>query len=276
MTVRLGIGRGALPTLEIDTEFGAATVYLHGAQVTSWQPAGGDEMLFVSDAARFGADESIRGGIPVCFPQFAELGPLPMHGFAHLLPWEWTGRLDAGAVLTLRDSESTRALWPHRFNATLGVTLAPRSLEITFVVENLDAAPLQWSGTLHTFLALDARRARLRGLGPGPYVDRAHGSRPAEDAETELRIPGHTDRAYLDAGPQVDVDDGRARLTVSKSGFRDTVVWNPGPETSVRFPDLRPDDHRRFVCVEAAEVRPVTVAPGATWRGRQTLRARLR
>lgn len=276
MTARAGIGRNGLPTLEVDCEFGAVTVYLHGAHVTSWRPAGGDEMLFVSEAARFGEGESIRGGVPVCFPQFAELGPLPMHGFASVLPWEWTGRLDAGAVLTLRDSNRTRAVWPHRFAATLGVSLAPRSLELTFTVENPGDAPLQWSGTLHTFLALDARRARLRGLGPAPYVDRADASRAAEDAGTELRIPGHTDRAYLDGGAEVDVDDGRHRVTVKRSGFRDTVVWNPGSETSARFADLKPDDHAKFLCVEAAEVRPVTMAAGTTWRGRQTLRARLR
>ena len=275
MTVRAGVGRSGLPTLEIDGEFGSVTVYLHGAHVTSWRPAGGDEMLFVSEAARFGEDESIRGGVPICFPQFAELGSLPMHGFAHVLPWEWTGRLDAGAALTLRDSDRTRAMWPHRFAATLGVTLAPRTLELTFTVENLDEAPLSWSGTLHTFLALDARRARLRGLGPAHYVDRGHGSRLTEDVEAELRIPGHTDRAYLDAGPQVEADDGRHRISVARTGFRDTVVWNPGPETSGQFPDLGPSDHARFVCIEAAEVRAVTVPPGATWRGRQTLRARL-
>jgi glucose-6-phosphate 1-epimerase len=276
VTARAGIGRGGLPTLEVDCEFGAATVYLHGAHVTSWRPAGGDEMLFVSEAARFGEGESIRGGVPLCFPQFAELGPLPMHGFASVVPWEWSGRLDAGAVLTLHDTEQTRALWPHRFAAALNISLSARTLALTFTVENLDEAPLQWSGTLHTFLALDARRVRLRGLGPARYVDRAHASQVSDDAGTELRIPGHTDRAYLDAGTDVEVDDGRHRFTVSKSGFRDTVVWNPGPETSDRFPDLKPDDHLRFVCVEAAEVRPVTVAPGVTWRGSQTLRARLR
>lgn len=265
-------GRGGQAALEVDCAHGRATVYRQGAHVTSWVPAGGAERLFVSEAARFAPGEPIRGGVPVAFPQFAELGPLPMHGFAHAVPWECVERFDAGVRMVLRDSDVTRALWPHRFIAELQVRLAPSSLTLAFSVHNVDRSPLRWSGTLHTFLALDARRARLRGPGPGPYVDRGDGSRRCEDPDPLLRIPGHTDRAYLDAGPQVEVDDGRQVLMVGKSGFRDTVVWNPGPETTPRFPDLRPDDHAAFVCVEAAEVRPVTVAPGGRWHGRQVLR----
>lgn len=265
-------GRGGQAALEIDCVHGRATVYQQGAHVASWVPAAGDETLFVSEAARFAPGESIRGGVPVAFPQFAELGPLPMHGFAHTVPWDCVERFDAGIRLALRDSDATRALWPHRFVAELEVRLAPATLTLAFSVHNVDRSPLRWSGTLHTFLALDARRARLRGLGPAPYVDRGDGSRLRQDPHPSLRIPGHTDRAYLDAGPRVEVDDGKRALVVGKSGFRDTVVWNPGPETTPRFPDLRPDDHAAFVCVEAAEVRSVTVDPGARWEGCQVLR----
>lgn len=272
MTVRTAAGRNGLAAVEIECGHGRATVYLQGGHVTSWVPAGGAEALFVSDAARFEVGGSIRGGVPIAFPQFAELGPLPMHGFAHTCPWEWTPRADAAVRLTLRESDATRAMWPHRFVAELDVTLGPRSLMLEFTVRNVDAGALRWAGTLHTFVALDAAETRIRGLGPGRYVDRGHGSRPAEDTERVLRIPGHTDRAYLDAGPEVEVDDGRRRLVIGKTGFRDTVVWNPGPETSPRFPDLRPDDHWRFVCIEAAEMRPVTVPAGGEWRGSQTLR----
>jgi glucose-6-phosphate 1-epimerase len=261
-----------MDTVEIDGPDGTATVYLQGGHVTSWVPAGGADVLFVSAAARFAVGEAIRGGVPVAFPQFAELGPLPMHGFAHTLPWEWTGLADPAVRLTLRDSDATRAMWPHRFVAELDVSLAPNALTLGFTVSNHGAGALRWAGTLHTFVALDAPRTRIRGLGPGRYVDRGRGSRPAMDGEAVLRIPGHTDRAYLDAGPEVEVEDGHRRLEIGKTGFRDTVVWNPGPETSPRFPGLRPDDHRRFVCIEAAEVRPVTVPAGGEWRGSQILR----
>jgi glucose-6-phosphate 1-epimerase len=272
MSARTIDGRNHLTVLRLDTAHGAATICLQGAHVTSWRPADGEERLFVSDAARFAPGESIRGGIPVCFPQFAELGALPMHGFAHTVPWTWSANADDTVELALRDSAVTRSLWPHRFTARLAIGLGPGTLRLDFSVRNDDDAPLRWSGTLHTFLAVDAWRTVIAGLGPARFVDRAHGSRQDEDPGERLALAGHLDRAYLDAGIEVEVDDGRRRLRVSREGFRDTVVWNPGPETSGRFPDLAPDDHARFVCVEAAEVRPVEVAPGAVWRGRQSLR----
>jgi glucose-6-phosphate 1-epimerase len=165
--VRAATGCNGQATLELECTFGSATIYLQGAHVTSWLPAGGAEMLFVSQAARFAPGASIRGGVPVCFPQFAELGPLPMHGFAHLVPWEWRPSGNVGALLTLRDSDATRAVWPHRFVAELAVDLTPGALRLGLAVQNVGAAPWQWSGTLHTFLALAAgpvRAARpLRG-----------------------------------------------------------------------------------------------------------------
>lgn len=271
MTVCAGAGRHGQRTVEIDCRFGRATIYLQGAHLTSWIPAGGTEVLFVSELARFAPGESIRGGVPICFPQFAELGPLPMHGFAHIAEWEWIRSTGTGATLSLRDSGRTRALWPHRFAVEYTVDLGASTLQLAFTIRNPGAAPFQWTGTLHTFLALDIRRVSIGGLGPAWFVDRRHGSRLTEDPESELRILGATDRAYLSAGSAVQVDDGRRRLDVGKSGFRDTVVWNPGPETSDRFPDLRPDDHLRFACIEAAELRPVTVAPAGVWTGSQSL-----
>ena len=272
MSVRAGAGRNGRPTVEIDCRFGSATIYLQGAHLTSWVPAGGAEVLFVSELARFAPGESIRGGVPICFPQFAELGPLPMHGFAHILEWEWIGSTATAVTLTLRDSGWTRALWPHRFAAEYSVELGAATLQLAFTVRNPGATPLQWTGTLHTFLALDVPQVSIGGVGPAWFVDRGHGSRLTEDPESELRILGATDRAYLSAGFGVQVDDGHRRLEVVKSGFRDTVVWNPGPETSDRFPDLRPDDHLRFACIEAAELRQVTVSPADNWRGGQALR----
>src|SRR5678816_82938 len=75
-------GEQGLPMVAVTATDGARfEAYLHGAHVTSWRTAGdGDERLFVSSEAHFEDGAAIRGGIPVCFPQFADQGPLPMHG----------------------------------------------------------------------------------------------------------------------------------------------------------------------------------------------------
>lgn len=270
MSVIASTGPGGLPQLSISCAYGTAQVGLQGAQVTSWRPAG-DEILFVSRSARHAVGEPLRGGIPVAFPQFAELGPLPKHGFVQTALWECIDQWDTGAEFVLRDSEETRARWPHRFSIRLCVELAPSSLSVHFAASNTDSKPWRWSGTLHSYFALNIAQLAIHGLGPGGYVDRANESRSAYDPSAVLRIGRHTDRAYVDGGVRVEADDGHRRLAIVRHGFRDTVVWNPGPETSARFDDLLPDDHRSFVCIEAAEMRPVVVAPGQRWSGSQTI-----
>src|SRR6476646_1968945 len=82
-------GEQGLPMVAVVAADGAhIEAYLHGAHVTSWHAAGdGDERLFVSSESRFEDGTAIRGGIPLCFPQFADQGSLPMHGLVRTVPW---------------------------------------------------------------------------------------------------------------------------------------------------------------------------------------------
>ena len=75
------------PCIRLHTPQGdTALVALQGAQVLSWV-AGGRERLYLSPRAVLDGQAAIRGGIPLCFPQFNQRGPLPKHGFARNLAW---------------------------------------------------------------------------------------------------------------------------------------------------------------------------------------------
>lgn len=65
----------------------SAELYLHGATLTSWK-VGGEDLIFVSPKAVFAPPKAIRGGVPVCFPQFAMLGPLQVRKWAGLFALE--------------------------------------------------------------------------------------------------------------------------------------------------------------------------------------------
>ena len=122
-----------LPALQLNTASGArAVVSLFGAQVLSWIPAGGQERLYLSESALFDGRSAIRGGIPVCWPQFAAQGRLPRHGLVRTLPWQVLDeRAGAGyALVTLRitDDEATWAQWPHGFALELTVLLEGQRL----------------------------------------------------------------------------------------------------------------------------------------------------
>lgn len=63
----------------------------------------------------------IRGGIPVCFPQFSDFGPLSQHGFARNTAFEVLSSAKGTASLVLRSSEATRKVWPHEFELVIMV-----------------------------------------------------------------------------------------------------------------------------------------------------------
>ena len=112
-----------LPATELQLPNGDRVVVAHhGAQVLSWV-AGGRERLYLSPQSVMDGQAAIRGGIPVCFPQFNQRGPLaeqlPKHGFVRNVAWQADApRLTAdSASLTLRlsDNAATRHSWPQAF-----------------------------------------------------------------------------------------------------------------------------------------------------------------
>ena len=271
-------GSGGLPKLVLSHPSGAAAeVYLHGGHLTSWVPAGATEAIFTSRAARFEAAVPIRGGIPVVFPQFAELGPLPKHGFARVLSWspsERAGR-DPSLALELRDSPATRDLWPHEFRAELTVELEAHALVQRLSVRNPGPEPFSFTGALHTYLRVaDARESAVEGLQGARYRDRASWGEERVDREPRLSPRGELDRAYLDAPDFVTVLDGPGQRSflLSKRGFADLVVWNPGPERAASFDDMEDGEYLEMLCVEVAQVlTPIELPPGASWEGSQRI-----
>ncbi len=276
------VGHGGLPKIALAAADGArAEVYLHGAHVASWIPAGSrDDRLFLSATSHFAEGNPIRGGVPVCFPQFANLGPLPMHGFVRTTAWEpiVVQNLADGAAqarLRFRDTVATRAAWPHPFTLELTVTVSGRTLALGLAVTNDGTAPLAFTAALHTYLRVaDARRTVVEGLAGAHYRDKVLQHDDDIQAAPQLPVDRPLDRVYRAAPPVIAVVEPERTTNVTATGFADTVIWNPGPAQNPAPSDLEPDGYLRMLCVEAAAASaPVHVAPGATWHGTQTLTA---
>lgn len=290
---------------------GEATVALHGGTLLSWRvPARGaegsgeemDEILFLSERSGFAAPRAIRGGAPVCFPQFVDgAGVRGMvfgnHGFARNSGWqvvesECFADTERGAQVTLALGRASPGLagavplawgpnggldWHLRLQISLdsGGRLAAR-----FRVENRGPdAPLgPFQLLLHTYVRVaDAGAASVEGLDGCAWWDRSRAPEVAqflvEGSAGPVVFPrgGHCDRVYLDSG-------NRARL-VTGAGFRgdrvvaletsylqDTVVWSPSPANAAKLADLDPGGERHFVCLEPAVIRDaITLAPGAAY-----------
>lgn len=268
---------GGQPAVELAAPDGArAMVLLHGGQLVSWTPAGAPERLYLSPRASFGPGVSVRGGVPIVFPQFAQFGPLPRHGFARTREWTLAGQ-DAGsddalAVLRLADDEATRALWPHAFVAELTLRVGGARLDVELAVENTGDDPLQFTAALHSYLRVaDLGATRLQGLERLRYRDQVRGTEQVEGRDG-LRFDGEVDRIYFDAARALHLHDGARSLRILAEGFGDVVVWNPGPGKAASLTDLPPDAFRHFACVEAAAIgNPIRLEPGDQWSGRQSL-----
>ncbi len=272
----LVLGVNNLPKVILSSPAGAcAEVYLHGAHVTSWIPAGDQERLYLSPASEFRDGAAIRGGVPVAFPQFSTWGPLPKHGFARNHAWELISVNDGSARFQLRDSDASQAVWPHAFLAEFTVTVRERQLIMELAVTNRGREPFNFTAALHTYLRIgDIAVTRIENLNGLKYFD-AVLKQEAVQAEDTLTFPGEIDRVYFDAA-QMTVRDGRRSLAVENVGFPDGVIWNPGAELAAQVTDIEPGGYRRFVCVEAAIFRaPITLEPYQTWRGGQTVTVEL-
>ena len=261
----------------------SAEVHRNGAHVTSWRPApGADERLFLSAKSSLADGASIRGGIPVIFPQFSLEGPLPRHGFARNSLWthDGTQHVDGGVVVSfsLADSPATHAIWPFSFHATLTARVAGQQLATTLRIENTGREALRFAAALHTYLQVDdVRQAEIIGLSGSRYRVSSAPRVLVNDSEDVLRIRGEVDRVYVSASVHIFVRVPHRQLVVATANFPDVVIWNPGADKAEALPDMEAGGERRMLCVEAAVVQhPVTLGAGQAWWGSQTLIAQPR
>lgn len=266
-----------LPALRLQAGGASAIVSLFGGQVLSWTPRGGKEWLYLSETAKFDRSTPIRGGVPVCFPQFADLGKLPKHGFVRTVDWMLADRRvdkDFALIqLRLEDSAETRALWNHPFGIELTISIEDNRLDLEFEVDNRGTDALSFTGALHTYLRVrEAEEARLEGLYGFTYRDSANGNAIKRETGDALMVDAEVDRVYRQVNRPLLLRDGSRTLGINTEGFPDVVVWNPWETRCAALADMPDNGFRRMLCVEAAAAdTPVTVAAGQQWWGRQTL-----
>ena len=255
-----------------------------GAQVLSWKTADGREHLYLSPASARDGKTAIRGGVPVCFPQFNMRGPLPKHGFVRNLPWQV---MECGAqhlALRLADGPATRAYWPEAFEAVLRAEVAADALAVTLAVRNTGGTPWAMTCALHSYLQVDdITQTQLHGLQGVPCWDALADTRFTEEAAAIDfgAAPGSGfDRVFSTTGPdgrllqisQQTNGSGRSLTVQNNANATEVVVWNPGADLCRELADMPADGWRQMLCVEAASIdAPVTVAPGQWWELKQTL-----
>jgi glucose-6-phosphate 1-epimerase len=265
-------GQGGLPKVRITSPEVSGEMYLHGAQVTSWKPAGIEEVLFVSRQARWEHGRAIRGGVPVCFPWFGSSGDnptAPAHGFVRTKAWRLESVVQSDSAITIsmftESDDETRRLWPADFHLALHATFGS-TLILALVVTNTGPTTMRFEEALHSYYRVgDIHDVRVRGLDATKFLDKADANLEKVQ-HGDIAIVTETDREFLGTRAPVDVDDAslRRRVRTVKDRSLTTVVWNPWVTKAQALSDLADDEWSEFVCVETcnAGVFAVQLPPG--------------
>jgi galactose mutarotase-like enzyme len=110
-------------------------------------------------------EKSIRGGIPILFPQAGLYsGPynLKHHGFAKLKAWNLVKRTDDSVTLRLTSNDSTKHDYPFDFELRLKAKVGEGKLDYIMTVKNTDDKPLSTTyGTHPYFEILDSEKSKV-------------------------------------------------------------------------------------------------------------------
>ena len=259
-------GQGGLTKAVVATPVASGEVYLHGAHVTSWQPAGHGPVLWMSRSSLFQPGKPIRGGVPICFPWFgpnASDASAPAHGFARTAMWEVAEArptAEGGISMTLQTRiDPFTVRFTVEFGSVLRMTLA------TELATGVSTSH-RFEDALHTYFSVsDVRNISITGLEQSRYIDKLDGAAEKPATGVAIEFIGETDRVYFDSDSECHLHDpGRKRtIAVSKSGSHSTVVWNPWIAKSARMPDFGDHEWPEMVCIETANVgvNAVELAP---------------
>ncbi len=268
-----------LVRMQVHLDSAAAIIYLHGAHVTHWQPAGQAPVIFLSERSEFAPGKAIRGGVPICFPWFggrSDGHAGPSHGFARIQDWELAfaamiPSADGDRVhltFTLGPTELSRSLGFDHFRVAYEVIVGAK-LTMRLTVANLGGESMKIEEALHSYFAVaDVRTTPLTGLESATFRDKTDGQREKTTPAGPLVLTGETDSVFPANTAAVTVHDaGNCRLIlVEKTGSATTVVWNPWSELAAKLADMPDDAWPGFVCVETANTatEAITLMPGET------------
>jgi len=255
-----------------------ACIHLHGAHLTSWKTPNGQEQIFLSEKAVFNGQKAIRGGIPICFPQFSDFGELgTSHGFARNSKWTLAKREGDSVTLRLSSSDDTKHKHGYAFDFAIEVTytISESQLSTKLQVTNIGHAEMTYSLALHTYYKVeDVTRARVEGLYRVSYMDSLDGRALKEEQNSHIAVDQEVDRIYLSTPPTCRIVDpmGKKVMSIEKFNLPDIVVWNPWVDKSKRMGDFGDEEYKQMICVETGCIKPaIRLLPGTMWKAEQII-----
>ncbi|CAO2828569.1 unnamed protein product [Amaranthus hypochondriacus] len=284
MPVNLIHDADGLPRIVLTEPMGSsAEILLYGGQVVSWKNERREELLFMSSKAIWKPPKAIRGGIPICFPQFGNFGTLERHGLARNRMWSVDDNPaplppttnQSTVDLVLKSTEEEFKIWSQRFELRLRISLSPGKLTLIPRVRNIDSKSLSFMYALRNYLSIsDISEVRIEGLETLDYLDNLMNKERYTEQADAITFDGEVDRVYLRTPSKIAIIDHEKKRTfvLRKEGMPDAAVWNPWDKKSKAIPDLGDDDYKSMLCVDSAAIESqIVLKPSEEWKGYQEI-----
>ena len=263
------MGKGNIPVVEIKNDQASAAISLQGAHILSWVPAGEDDVIWLSDDAKFAAGKSVRGGVPICWPWFGaheNNTDYPAHGFARTVLWQVTKTESISSdetqitfqLDTCQLDKSLQQMWPLPTVAEYRITIA-KTLTMELTTYNHSDQLITIGQALHTYFKVDdVSCTSVLGLEGKDYLDKT------KDFKRKTQIGPVTfnaevDRVYLSTADDLVINDNKRKIVIKKQGSQSTVVWNPWEKVAKKMGDLGENGYLKMLCVESANAMEDTV-----------------
>ncbi|KAK9104345.1 hypothetical protein Scep_021189 [Stephania cephalantha] len=276
--------RDGLPRIILTEPCGSsAEILLYGGQVVSWKNERREELLFMSSKAVHKAPKAIRGGLPICFPQFGNLGSLERHGFARNRMWEIDSspsplspaNNQSTVDLILKSTEEDLRTWPRSFELRLRISLSAGKLTLIPRVRNTDNKAFAFTFAIRNYLSVsDISEVRVEGLETLDYFDNLMKRERFTEQADAITFDGEIDRVYLSTPTKIAIIDHEKKRTfvLRKEGLPDAAVWNPWDKKAKALPDFGDDEYKTMLCIDSAATESqIILKPCEEWRGRQEL-----
>ncbi|KAL5556623.1 hypothetical protein UlMin_038859 [Ulmus minor] len=186
--------------------------------------------------------KAIRGGIPIFFPQFGDLGPLEQHGFARNRLWsvdsdpppfQTQTHSKAFVDLIMKPSEEDMKIWPHSYEFRLRVALEPsRDLMLTSRIRNTntDGKPFTFTFTFayHTTFLFQIS-VRVEGLETLDYLDNLKNRERCTQHGDALTFESEEDKIYLSTLTKIAIlhHEKKRTFAIRKDGLPDAGFGIP-------------------------------------------------
>jgi len=266
-----------LEYINVASEFCSAKIFLQGAQLTEFTPAGKKPLIWVSSEEDYQEGKSVRGGIPICWPWFG-VNPnpdWPIHGVARTSLWradevtEQDEQINVSLTLPMTLVDET--YWPHKSKLKVEFVLTTK-LEVRLTTTNLSNQTITFTQALHTYFPTPAiTETQVDGLQGSQYIEFGEG--PFEQNEL-VGFARETDMVYTQAANMQRITTPDGIIEVGRENSSSCVLWNPWIEKSKRLSNFADDEYHTMLCLEAANVMDdsAVVAPGESHTLATTIR----